>query len=99
MSLSRDSKNEKKLKCIWNARLTLRQRLERIDLTYDELYPMLEAYKAGAEIPFLELNAAEAFDIEVIRENQDSPEGQANAAAGNAAANEVPDPKQEPENS
>lgn len=53
MSLSRDSRNERKLKAIRRAEFTLRQRLERIDWEEDELLPEVNAFKARAQLPEL----------------------------------------------
>jgi hypothetical protein len=51
--LSRDTRNEKKLKAIRRAEFGLRQRLERIDWEEDELLPEVNAFKARAQLPEL----------------------------------------------
>lgn len=51
--LSRDTRNEKKLKAIRRAEFALRQRLERIDWEEDELLPEVNAFKARAQLPEL----------------------------------------------
>lgn len=61
MSLSRDSRAERKLKAIRMAQFRLRQRLEAIDWLEDVLGPEVEALKAGK--PVLGLEAGVAFDI------------------------------------
>lgn len=53
MSLSRDTRNEKKLKAVRRAEFALRQRLERIDWEEDELLPELEDFRARAQLPEL----------------------------------------------
>lgn len=53
MSLSRDTRNEKKLKAVRRAEFALRQRLERIDWEEDELLPEVSAFKAKAQLPEL----------------------------------------------
>jgi hypothetical protein len=51
--LSRDTRNEKKLKAVRRAEFALRQRLERIDWEEDELLPEVNAFKARAQLPEL----------------------------------------------
>lgn len=51
--LSRDTRNEKKLKAIRRAEFALRQRLERIDWEEDCLLPEVNAFKAKAQLPEL----------------------------------------------
>lgn len=51
--LSRDTRNEKKLKAVRRAEFALRQRLERIDWEEDELLPEINAFKAKAQLPEL----------------------------------------------
>lgn len=51
--LSRDTRNEKKLKAIRRAEFALRQRLERIDWEEDQLLPEVNAFKARAQLPEL----------------------------------------------
>lgn len=51
--LSRDTRNEKKLKAIRRAEFALKQRLERIDWEEDELLPEVNAFKARAQLPEL----------------------------------------------
>lgn len=51
--LSRDTRNERKLKAIRRAEFALRQRLERIDWEEDELLPEVAAFKAKAQLPEL----------------------------------------------
>ena len=47
MSLSRDSRQERKLKAIRLAQMRLKQRLEMIDWLEDVLQPEIEALKSG----------------------------------------------------
>jgi hypothetical protein len=63
VSLSRDSRTEKKLKALRRAEFNLRQTFERIDWTEDVLYPEIEALKAGR--PVLGLEAGAMFDLQV----------------------------------
>lgn len=51
--LSRDTRNEKKLKAIRRAEFALKQRLERIDWEEDELLPEIAEFKARAQLPEL----------------------------------------------
>lgn len=51
--LSRDTRNEKKLKAIRRAEFALKQRLERIDWEEDELLPEVSEFKARAQLPEL----------------------------------------------
>lgn len=61
MSLSRDSRQEKKVKAVRRAQFALKQRLERIDFEEDELRPEIDALKAGKSV--LGLPDGVAFDI------------------------------------
>lgn len=51
--ISRDTRNEKKLKAIRRAEFALRQRLERIDWEEDHLLPEVNEFKAKAQLPEL----------------------------------------------
>lgn len=53
MSLSRDTRNEKKLKAIRRAEFALKQRLERIDWEEDSLLPEIDEFKSKAQLPEL----------------------------------------------
>lgn len=66
MSLSRDSRQEKKLKAIRRAQIRLKHNLEYIDWTEDVLIPEIEALKAGR--PVLGLTAGAAFEISIEKE-------------------------------
>lgn len=61
MSLSRDSRAERKLKAFRRAQFRLKQSLERIDFEEDFLLPEIEALKSGKPVLGLPDNAA--FDI------------------------------------
>lgn len=61
MSLSRDSRIERKLKAIRRAQFSLKQRLEKIDFEEDVLMPEVEALKAGKSV--LGLPDGVAFEI------------------------------------
>lgn len=61
MSLSRDSRQERKLKAIRMAQWRLKQRLETIDFLEDELQPEIEKLKSGQSV--LGLPDGVAFDI------------------------------------
>jgi len=69
LSLSRDTREEKKLKALRRAEFALKQRFERIDWEEDELIPEVEALKAGHAVLGLPENTS--FDIEVIDEDSD----------------------------
>ena len=61
MSLSRDSRTERKLKAIRMAQWRLKQRLETIDFLEDELQPEIEKLKSGQSV--LGLPDGVAFDL------------------------------------
>ena len=61
MSLSRDSRAERKLKAYRRAEFRLKQNFERIDWEEDTLLPEIEALKAGKAV--LGLPDGAAFDI------------------------------------
>lgn len=61
--LSRDSRQERKLKAIRMAQWRLRQRLETIDFLEDVLQPEVEALKSGKSV--LGLPEGVAFDIRI----------------------------------
>lgn len=69
MPLSRDSRQEQKLKAIRRAQFRLRQRLETIDWENDVLLPEVEALKSGKSV--LGLAEGVAFDIEVVTTDED----------------------------
>ena len=78
MSLSRDSRQEKKLKAVRWAQHRLRQRLETIDWIEDQLLPEVEALKSGK--PVLGLPEGSAFDIEIVAADEDPNPRQADRA-------------------
>ena len=61
MSLSRDSRSERKWKAYRRAEFRLKQTLERIDFEEDVLGPEIEALKAGKSVA--NLPAGVAFDL------------------------------------
>jgi len=61
MSLSRDSRTERKLKAIRMAQWRLKQRLETIDFLEDELQPEIEKLKSGQ--PVLELPSGRTIEL------------------------------------
>lgn len=63
MSLSRDSRQERKLKAVRWAQFRLKQRLEAIDWQEDVLLKEVEALKSGKSV--LGLPEGAAFDIVV----------------------------------
>lgn len=63
MSLSRDSRQERKLKAFRRAQFRLKQALERIDFEEDVLMPEIEALKSGRSV--LGLPEGAAFDITI----------------------------------
>lgn len=69
MSLSRDSRQERKLKALRRAQFRLKQNFERIDWEEDVLLPEIEAMKAGK--PVLGLPAGAAFDIQIADADSD----------------------------
>ena len=66
MSLSRDSRQERKLKAFRRAQFRLKQAIERIDWEEDALLPEIEALKGGRSV--LGLPEGMAFDITVTTE-------------------------------
>jgi hypothetical protein len=69
VSLSRDSRQERKLKAYRRAEFRLKQAIERIDGEEDFLLPEIEALKSGKSV--LGLDAGTAFDIQVEHVGQD----------------------------
>jgi hypothetical protein len=67
--LSRDSRQERKLKAIRYAQFRLKQRLEAIDWIEDVLLPEVEALKAGKSV--LGLGEGVAFDVVIEDANSD----------------------------
>lgn len=63
MSLSRDSRQERKLKAFRRAQFALKQRLEKIDFEEDVLQPEIEALKSGKSV--LGLPEGTVFEIEI----------------------------------
>ena len=63
MSLSRDSRQERKLKAFRMAQFRLKQRLEMIDFLEDVLQPEIENLKSGKSV--LGLPNGSAFDITI----------------------------------
>jgi len=62
--LSRDSRQERKLKAVRRTMFRLKQNLERIDWEEDVLLPEIEALKAGKSV--LGLPDGSAFDIQIV---------------------------------
>jgi hypothetical protein len=75
VALSRDSRQEQKLKALRMAQFRLKQRFEMIDWREDILLPEIEAMKAGKSV--LGLPDGAAFDIRVrgADENRDRSAG------------------------
>lgn len=68
MSLSRDSRQERKLKAFRRAQFALKQRFEKIDFEEDVLMPEIEALKAGKSV--LGLPEGAAFDLIIEQESE-----------------------------
>jgi hypothetical protein len=64
MSLSRDSRQERKLKAYLRAQFSLKQRFEKIDFEEDVLIPEVQALKSGKSV--LGLPEGAAFDLHVV---------------------------------
>lgn len=71
MSLSRDSRQERKLKAFRRAEFRLKQNLERIDWEEDVLLTEITALKAGKSVAGLP--AGSVFDIRVVEEAPRDP--------------------------
>ena len=69
MSLSRDSRQERKLKALRRAQFRLKQSFDRIDWEEDVLLPEIEALKAGKSV--LGLPEGAAFDIVIEKHDAD----------------------------
>jgi hypothetical protein len=69
VSLSRDSRQERKLKALRRAQFRLKQNLDRIDWEEDVLLPEIEALKSGKSV--LGLPDGAAFDIVIEHESSD----------------------------
>lgn len=69
MSLSRDSRAERKLKAFRRAQFALQQRFDRIDWEEDVLQPEIEDLKAGRTV--LELPAGTIFDMEIVDDDEE----------------------------
>ena len=67
MPLSRDSRDERKLKKLLRVQLGYKQFCERVDYEEDVIIPIIEAAKSGKAIPQLGLQAGEAFQIVLDR--------------------------------
>jgi hypothetical protein len=66
LALSRDSRQERKIKAFRRTQFRLKQTLERIDWEEDVLLPEIEALKSGR--PVLGLPEGAAFDITIEEE-------------------------------
>lgn len=75
--LSRDSRQEQKLKAIRRAQFRLSQTLQRIDWENDVLMPEIEKLKSGGSV--LGLPDGSAFVIEIVNDPQ-SPSQPGNAS-------------------
>lgn len=73
MSLSRDSRAERKAKLTLRTQFRYKQGLERIDYEEDVIIPAIEALKSGKAVPLLGLESGMVFDIVVENENQNPP--------------------------
>jgi hypothetical protein len=69
--LSRDSRQEKKLKALRRAQFRLKQQFEYIDWTEDILLPEIEALKSGKSV--LGLPDGAAFDIQIEHDADSDP--------------------------
>ena len=69
--LSRDSRQEQKLKAIRRAQFRLAQRLAAIDWENDVLMPEIEALKSGKSV--LGLPEGAAFDIQIEADENPRP--------------------------
>ena len=78
MSLSRDSRTEKKLKALRRAEFRLKQQFEYIDWTEDVLIPEIDSLKAGR--PVLGLEAGAMFDLQVADAHQNKRAAEASPA-------------------
>lgn len=64
--LSRDTRNEKKLKAIRRAEFALKQRLERIDWEEDSLLPEIMEFQGKAQLP--ELPSESIVTVEFVED-------------------------------
>ena len=96
MSLSRDSRQERKLKSFRRAEFGLKQRMEKIDWEEDTLYPEVADLKAGKSV--LGLLPGVAFDIQ-IDVAPATPDVAPGAASTHHRGDQSDDPKPAAENS
>jgi hypothetical protein len=78
VSLSRDSRQERKLKALMRAQRRLKTKLDDIDWEEDVLTPMIAAVKSGKSV--LGLPDGMAFDIVIEHENTDQAKADANVS-------------------
>jgi hypothetical protein len=71
VALSRDSRQERKLKAFRRAQYRLKQALERIDWEEDVMMPEIEALKSGRSV--LGLPAGATFDITIEADEVPTP--------------------------
>ena len=69
MSLSRDSRAERKAKLTLRTQFRYKQGLERIDFEEDVLIPAIEAMKAGKPVPQLGLDGGTVFEVVIENES------------------------------
>jgi len=72
--ISRDTRNEKKLKAIRRAEFGLKQKLGRIDWEEDVLLPEVAEFKAQARLP--ELPTEQIVEVDFDELANDSRQGQ-----------------------
>jgi hypothetical protein len=69
MSLSRDSRQERKWKAYRRAEFALKQRFDRIDFEEDVLMPEIEAIKSGKSVGSLPAGSAFELVVEDVSAN------------------------------
>lgn len=69
--LSRDSRNEKKLKAVRRAEFALKQRLERIDWEEDVLNAEVSEFKSRAQLPELPGETIVSVTFENVDDSRD----------------------------
>ena len=75
MALSRDTRNERKLKAIRRAEFALKQRLERIDWEEDVLLPEILEFQGKAQLP--ELPSESIIQVEYVDLKREDPKPRA----------------------
>ena len=92
MSLSRDSRAERKLKALRRAEFRLKQNFDRIDWEEDTLLPEIEALKSGKSV--LGLPDGATFDIVIDEQELHENHGESTTAGRAVVSRRAARPRQ-----